>query len=472
MHLISNTGSGSNPKFTRRAILRSLAASAASAAVLPAGLSIVGSPATAQASRSYIAGVVSRGNMTSVWQWTDAMLQTVRDRAIAPPPATRLLATGHMAGFLARAALEPGRYAQGYRLAEAPAGADPDVAYGAAVATAIRNVTGVDTRGALNQFLSAYPDGEAKGRGVTWGEYAARALTHARRDDGYKYRESAVFEPRKDELAWQPTGPHFGAPNGPKFRQYADALLPGWGYLTPWSMGDITTMRPSQFPSASSREFARQLDKIKALGSHNSTIRTDDQSEVAFFWEDGPRGVTPPGHWQIIAMQVLQNRGMDGLEQARAMALLSMAQADAAIATWDCKFEQDILRPETAIRVGVPGGLHDHMIDRNWMTLIPTPNFPAYTSGHSTFSATSAQMLKRIIGTDRVRFSGQAPDLINWPTQLTGVTRSWTSLSQAAAEGGHSREYGGIHWEADDTEGQAAGRQVADHVFRRMLRRT
>ncbi|MEM1301924.1 MAG: vanadium-dependent haloperoxidase [Pseudomonadota bacterium] len=471
MHLISNRGSGSNPKFTRRAILRSMTAAAASAVVAPAALSIFGTPASAQPSASYISGVVRRSNLTPVWQWTDAMLQTVRDRAIPPPPATRLLATGHMAGFLARAALEPGRYSAGYRLAEPPSGADPDVAYGAAVATAIRNVTGVDTRRALSQYLSAFPDGEAKGRGVTWGEYAARALTHARRDDGIKYARSPMFERRKDELTWQRTGPHFGAENGPKFAQYSDALLPGWGYLTPWSMGDITTMRPRPFPASTSREFARQLDKIKTLGGYDSTIRTDDQSEVAFFWEDGPRGVTPPGHWQIIAMQVLQNRGMDGLEQARAMALLSMAQADAAIATWDCKFEQDILRPETAIRVGIPGGNHDHMIDRNWMTLIPTPNFPAYVSGHSTFSATSAQLLKRVIGTDRVRFSGQAPDLINWPTQLAGVTRSWNSLSQAAEEGGHSREYGGIHWEADDVEGQAIGRDVANHVFRTMLRR-
>ncbi|MEL6702565.1 MAG: vanadium-dependent haloperoxidase, partial [Pseudomonadota bacterium] len=114
---------------------------------------------------------------------------------------------------------------------------------------------------------------------------------------------------------------------------------------------------------------------------------------------------------------------------------------------------------------------HDQMIRRDWMTLIPTPNFPAYVSGHSTFSATSAQVLKRIIGTDRVRFSGKAPDLINWPTQLAGVTRSWTSLSHAAEEGGHSREYGGIHWESDDTEGMSMGKRIGDHVVRTMLRR-
>lgn len=74
-------------------------------------------------------------------------------------------------------------------------------------------------------------------------------------------------------------------------------------------------------------------------------------------------------------------------------------------------------------------------------------------------------MIANILGTDRVSFSGTAPDLINWPTQLRGVRRSWTSLSQAAEEGGMSREYGGIHWESDNTEGLIAGRALSDHVF-------
>ena len=70
-----------------------------------------------------------------------------------------------------------------------------------------------------------------------------------------------------------------------------------------------------------------------------------------------------------------------------------------------------------------------------------------------------------LLGTDHVSFTGYAPDLVNWPKQLGGVRRSWTTLSQAADEAGASREYGGIHWEADNTEGLRIGRLIADTVF-------
>jgi hypothetical protein len=80
-------------------------------------------------------------------------------------------------------------------------------------------------------------------------------------------------------------------------------------------------------------------------------------------------------------------------------------------------------------------------------------------------------MLANIIGRDDIKFSGQSPDLVNWPTQLRDVTRTWSSLSAAADEAGASREYGGIHWEADNTEGLRIGRDIADHVFANTLKR-
>jgi hypothetical protein len=101
----------------------------------------------------------------------------------------------------------------------------------------------------------------------------------------------------------------------------------------------------------------------------------------------------------------------------------------------------------------------------NWRSLIFTPDFPAYTSGHSAFSGVSARMIANFIGTDAVNFSAEAPDLVNWPKQLTGVRRSWTSLWQAAEENGASRIYGGVHWDADNIEGLKAGKNLADYVY-------
>ena len=92
----------------------------------------------------------------------------------------------------------------------------------------------------------------------------------------------------------------------------------------------------------------------------------------------------------------------------------------------------------------------------DWRSFIPTPEFPAYPSGHSTFAAAGAETIALIYGRDDVSFSGRSPDLVLWP-RLRGVTRSWSSLRQVAEENGMSRLYGGVHWRIDHTEAVKAG---------------
>ncbi|MGR3468738.1 MAG: vanadium-dependent haloperoxidase [Shimia sp.] len=444
---------------SRRALL--MGGAAALAALSTPALGMPGCKGQFMKGVSYIDGVVAPEGMSPVMYWSDAMLQAVRDYGIAPPPATRLFATGHMAGMTALATLT-GRYTVPHRLGEAPSDANPEVAYGTAVAKAMGGVLGVDTSCLLETYLDAYEDDAAKARGVRWGTAAARVVLASRETDGIDAAEALLFPKIKGAMAWVPTGPYFSAPDGPSFAMFSGPLLPGWGKIKPWAISSAAEYSPDAFPEEGSAEFARQYEKVRLLGGRDSALRTDDQAQIAFFWEDGPRGVTPPGHWQIIAMGLMQRRKLDLVDQARFMALLSMAQADAGIATWHCKYDLDIIRPETAIRRGGFAGLTR---DPEWETLIPTPPFPAYVSGHSMFSASSARMLERLMGRDDIAFQGAAPDLINWPTQLTGVTRAWTSLSQAAAEGGASREYGGIHWESDNTEGLRIGAKIADAVF-------
>jgi hypothetical protein len=397
--------------------------------------------------------------------WTDMLVQAVRDSATPPPPATRAFAIGHLAGFAAVNGLTP-RYHWPVVLPEPPVPCNPHVAYGAAVATVIGALFDAEAACALPAFLEDLPDGEAKTNGLAWGTAVAWAVMATRGDDGSAAARGLLYGKLDGAMAWQRTGPFFSAKDGPSFPQFGPPLLPGWGKVRPFVVAQARDYRPRPFPAIDSPEFLRQLEKVFLWGGADSPYRTPDQAEIAFFWEDGPRGATPPGHWQIIALDLLQRQPRDLLEQARFMALLSLAQADAAIVTWDCKFDMDVLRPETAIRSTVLGDARfARFHDPAWRTLIPTPPFPAYTSGHSCFSGASARMLAHLLGTDTVSFSGAAPDLVNWPTQLTGVRRSFMRLSQAAEEAGASREYGGIHWEADNTEGLRIGALIADRVF-------
>ena len=229
-----------------------------------------------------------------------------------------------------------------------------------------------------------------------------------------------------------------------------------------------TQFRAPDFHDPASPEFAEEFELIRRLGAADSTVRTADESEIALFWEDGPWGVTPPGHFTYIAMQVLQDHGFSFIQLARAFALIGMTQCDASINAWDNKCHHDIVRPESAIRVRAADFRNPDprvAAQPGWRSYIPTPEFPAYTSGHSTFGAAGCEMIALLCGRDDIAFSGRSPDEVLWP-QLDGVTRYWTSLSQAAEENGMSRLYGGVHWEADHRHAMTAGRAIARQAFR------
>ena len=315
------------------------------------------------------------------------------------------------------------------------------------------------------------PNGEAKSLGIEWGRRVGLKVLEMRTDDGSEPSEVNYYldrySRRGDVLQWSPTGPFYSADPGPVFASFERGLFPGHGQIKPWTMKSGSQFRCDAFYDPASPEFAEAFDMVRRLGGEHSTLRTADESEIALFWEDGPWDITPPGHLLYIAMQLLQDRELSFIEQARAFALLGMTQCDSSICAWDSKFHHDILRPESAIRIRAPKfGNPDPRValESGWRSYIPTPEFPSYTSGHSTFGAAAAEMIALIYGRDDIAFSGRSPDEVIWP-QIKGVTRHWTSLSHMAEENGLSRLYGGVHWDIDNTVALAAGRNIARQAF-------
>ena len=417
---------------------------------------------------SYLSQVVAPENRNTVFHWVDIALQQTRDQRVAPPRAAYSYAAPMVAGFVAANAVS-GRYADVYGLGPAPAGTDPEVAYGTAFAVAAAECFQQPFLAERRAFKRRFADGEAKSLGVEWGRKVGLAINKMRTRDGAEPSKVNYYlgryARRTDILKWTPTGPSYSAGPGPSIDAYARGLYPGQGQITPWTMKTSSQFRSPDFHDPASPEFAEDFDLIRRLGGKDSTERTEDQSEIALFWEDGPWGITPPGHFLLIAMQVMQDRGFDFLDMAHAFALLGATQADASINAWDNKYHHDVIRPETAMcfrniansdpRVGLVKG---------WMSYIPTPNFPAYTSGHSTFGAAGAEMVRLLIGTDTVSFSHESPDQVLWPS-LTGKRRHFTSLSQAEEENGWSRLYGGVHWKADHDAATRAGYAIARQAF-------
>jgi hypothetical protein len=165
----------------------------------------------------------------------------------------------------------------------------------------------------------------------------------------------------------------------------------------------------------------------------------------------------------VIAQGLVAAENLSLVESARLFALLSIAQADAAIAAWDNKYQYHNWRPVTAIRAADSDGNASTISDPEWSSFITTPPFPSYTSGHSTFSGSSSRLLALLFGTDEIPFSAVSDG-------LPGVTRSFETLSQAAEEAGQSRIYGGIHWQYDNRDAIAGGRALAEYVFANFLR--
>ncbi|MEX0714369.1 MAG: vanadium-dependent haloperoxidase, partial [Pirellulales bacterium] len=313
----------------------------------------------------------------------------------------------------------------------------------------------------LAESLAEIPASPARNKGVAWGRFVGDRILKLRRDDG---SDSVVdYEPSGEFGRWEPTPPRF-----------ADALFPQWPFVTPFAMVSGDQFRVGPPPELTSIEYAIAFQEVKELGAIDSPMRTADETQIAFFWEDGPGSATPPGHWQIIAGQFAETFGTTLAENARLFALLSITQADAAIVSWDSKYHYDHFRPYTGITRADEDGNDATEPDSLWFPLIPTPPFPSYTSGHSTFSGGSAEILARFFGDDEIPFSSPAPDPHVWPDQLFDgsgdpVVRSWPSLSAAAEEAGQSRIYGGIHWQYDNQEALDSGRELASYVFELFL---
>ena len=219
--------------------------------------------------------------------------------------------------------------------------------------------------------------------------------------------------------------------------------------------------RPNGPPALGSARYAADYNEVKAIGEDDSTVRTDEQTDVALFWADGTGTVTPPGHWNVIASDVATARGNRMRQNAHLFALLNVAMADAAIAAWDAKYTYNFWRPVPQSALGDTDGNPATAPDPTWTPLIITPPFPDYISGHSTFSGAAAAVLSLFYGTPRVPFSTTSNALPN-------VVRD--GFFQAAREAALSRMDGGIHFSSANGDGLAVGLAIGAWTFKKTMR--
>lgn len=399
-----------------------------------------------------------------VRDWNAAALDVVRAVNGEPPRVARNLAMIHTAMFDAINAIEPS-YQSYLSDLVAPenvssAAAAAAAAYTVAIALYPNSEELQIWNRTRSESLAVIPNGPAKDRGLQFGQAVGEAMLAARSNDGSAATVSYVSGNQPGD--WQRTPPGFLPP-----------MLPQWPTMTPFVVEDITDFRAPALPPLNSTEYAASLDEVMRLGSFDSTLRTEDQTEIAYFWADGAGTFTPPGHWNQIAAETSSSERLSLLDTARTMALLNLALADAGIASWDSKYFHDFWRPIDAIRNADVDGNPNTTADPNWTPLLTSPPFPTYTSGHSTFSGAGDAVLTTLFGDDFAFSTSMDPNapLGSGSNRLAAdIERSFSSFTAAANEAGMSRIYGGIHFDFDNTEGLTAGRAVGQSVVSSALR--
>ncbi|OKH32940.1 hypothetical protein NIES2119_24700 [[Phormidium ambiguum] IAM M-71] len=252
----------------------------------------------------------------------------------------------------------------------------------------------------------------------------------------------------------------------------------GAGYgedAVPFAVPDSDTFAPTFDGVYKSDLYAQEIEEVRLFGGKENTAttttqRTADQTELTFFWAyDRPDTFRPYGQLIQIAQEASVREGYTISDNARLFLKLSLALADSAITAWDAKYTHNQPRPNDAIagwNDPVTGEFvapltetddrADTTSDRDWESLLPTPPFPDFISGHSTFGGAFGEVMTSFFG-DNYAFTAVSQELI-------GTTRSFSSFNQAGFEDAISRLYAGVHVREAIEDAVITGKAVANYV--------
>jgi hypothetical protein len=268
------------------------------------------------------------------------------------------------------------------------------------------------------------------------------------------HRYDGTESPEGDRLraGWQSDRMHLtGRPDA--ITDHNVAMEPYWGELRPFLISDPSHFPPVPFKPYSEdpeSEFYKELLEVYEV----SQGVTEEQIATAHFWADNPGETgTPGGHWMRIASQLMAELELSIPESLELTLLTSLSVADAFIACWDAKYALTFVRPKTLI---------NRWIDPTWESILVTPPFPEYPSGHSTVSGAAATSLTALLG--EIPFEDRTH--VN---RYGFEARSYRSFVEAGREAAASRLYGGIHYPMANANGLEHGERVGRVIAARLL---
>jgi len=229
---------------------------------------------------------------------------------------------------------------------------------------------------------------------------------------------------------------------------YLNALQPFWGnqvlFFEENKLNEVST----EYPHYSTDTMSTFYKDAKEI--YDYTLSTDPQFElIAEYWDDAPGySGTPTGHLLSIALQLSKAKKLNLSKSLQLYVLLTISIKEAFITCWYHKYNCNLIRPITYI--------HRH-ISPDFNTIIPTPPFPEFPSGHSMQSAAACEVFK-LFFSDTLSFI----DSTNlYRRDINGSVRKFNNFSELSNEISISRLYGGIHYRTTLTKSLKYGEMIS-----------
>jgi hypothetical protein len=398
----------------------------------------------------------------------DQLTQVIIYDVFTPPVASRLYVYAALASYEAIRFSEEGAASiaeklHGFGPMPKPA---PDKSYNYTLAASkaffnvVRNVRvfSVDSLDRYEESLfnnfKALLDDSTYSRSVSFGDSIARVILARARVDGYfQSRGKPKYLGSNDPGKWRPTPP-----------DYLDGVEWCWNTMKPMVMDSASQFMPARPPRFSMDSTSVFYKSVREVYHINKNL-TDEQMEIARYWDDNPfviehsghmmfgnKKITPGGHWMGISAIASKQSGADAVKTARAYAMTALALYEGFISCWDEKYRSSYIRPVTVI---------NETFDPAWMPYLQTPPFPEYTSGHSTITASAATVLTSLFGEN---FAFQDTSDLRY----IGMQRHFNSFGEAAAEASISRVYGGIHYRFSVDTGAEQGKKIGAYIVEKV----
>jgi hypothetical protein len=293
--------------------------------------------------------------------------------------------------------------------------------------------------------------------GVNVGAVAAAGILALRANDGRVPNPlPPPFTGGTAPGQWRPTPSLLPGPPP----SLAPMASPWLATVPPFTLKSGDQFRAAPPPALSSEQYARDYHEVKSLGALTNSTRTPEQTQLATFFTS---------NYLVLYNQTLRDvaawkTGTIG-DNARLLALGTLAIADSFIAAWNDKLRYAFWRPITAIREGENDGNPQTRGEPGWQPLVNTPNYPENNSGASAIAGALTRMLELYFGTDHMYFT-----VVSTNPNAAPNTRPYTRFSDLARDTVDFRIYQGIHFRSGDEVGRKQGQQVAEWTFNHVLR--